>query len=582
ASIHAFEEGVPFDGFYEIRFKAKALNREHPYDPKLLGTDPRDPLRLGIVAGNYLAGDLHKQQAIEPLLTELDLSDGEDSYSVRVWLDAGYTPRFTFRNGTMDVRSLWGRLISKYPDQFPKLERGIVAARFTAIKYGKIPQIHIDDIEIQGPFFDQWPKQSQKLLLGDDCEQILATGKMSLEQMRAGIASFSRRAYRRPVTSSEVERVVAVVVQRLKAGQSSLDAYSDGLKTVLCSPNFLYLEEEKGDRLSQHALASRLSFFLWSSMPDQRLLDLATENKLQDPAILDAEVERLLNGPKSKSFVKDFLDSWLTLRDLGATPPDRGAFRAYYQYGLKDSMLQETRMFTRHLLRENLSVANYLDSKFTFVNKRLAQLYGMKIPERNEFRLVQLEDRRRGGLLGQASVLTVSANGIDTSPVVRGVWMLDNVLGTPSSPPPPDVEPLDPDTRGAKTIREQLAKHRNVASCNDCHRKIDPLGFALENFDPIGRWRESYGRRAKIETAGELPSGEKFEDVVGLKEILVERKEVFVRSLVAKMLAYSLGRKLERADRPHIDRITGELAKRNDGLRDLVKLVVASELFQRP
>jgi hypothetical protein len=160
--------------------------------------------------------------------------------------------------------------------------------------------------------------------------------------------------------------------------------------------------------------------------------------------------------------------------------------------------------------------------------------------------------------------------------------MLDNVLGTPSSPPPPDVEPLDPDTRGAKTIREQLAKHRNVASCNDCHRKIDPLGFALENFDPIGRWRESYGRRAKIETAGELPSGEKFEDVVGLKEILVERKEVFVRSLVAKMLAYSLGRKLERADRPHIDRITGELAKRNDGLRDLVKLVVASELFQRP
>ena len=179
ASIHAFEEGVPFDGFYEIRFKAKALNREHPYDPKLLGTDPREPLRLGIVAGNYLAGDLHKQQAIEPLLTELDLSDGEDSYSVRVWLDAGYTPRFTFRNGTMDVRSLWGRLISKYPDQFPKLERGIVAARFTAIKYGKIPQIHIDDIEIQGPFFDQWPKQSQKLLLGDDCEQILATGKMS-------------------------------------------------------------------------------------------------------------------------------------------------------------------------------------------------------------------------------------------------------------------------------------------------------------------------------------------------------------------------------------------------------------------
>ncbi len=228
------------------------------------------------------------------------------------------------------------------------------------------------------------------------------------------------------------------------------------------------------------------------------------------------------------------------------------------------------------------SARNFLDGDFTFVNRPLARLYGIEPPEGPGFQRVSLADRRRGGLLGQASVLTLTANGIDTSPVVRGVWLLDNLLGTPPSPPPPDVEPLDPDVRGATTIREQLQKHRSVASCNECHRKIDPLGFALENFDPIGRWRDRYDREHPIDAAGELPSGKAFQNIVGMKSLLLEQEELFTRALATKLLAYGTGRQAEPADRPHIDLIVHKAEQHGNGFRDLVKLVVLSEPFRAP
>jgi hypothetical protein len=209
-------------------------------------------------------------------------------------------------------------------------------------------------------------------------------------------------------------------------------------------------------------------------------------------------------------------------------------------------------------------------------------LYGIDAPDGNGFQRVSLHDRRRGGLLGQASVLTVTANGIDTSPVVRGVWILENLLASPPSPPPPDVEPLDPDVRGAKTIREQLRKHRDVASCNDCHRKIDPLGFALENFDPIGRWRQSYGRGVKIDASGELPGASAFDDVVGFKKVLLERKELFARALTEKLMAYAIGRHLEPADRPQVDAVLAAVAATGNGMGDLITQVVLSRPFRSP
>ncbi len=538
------------------------------------------------MAGNHLVGALHKHQPIEPLLAEIDLADEVKWYTVRVWLDAGYTPRFTFRNGLMDVRTLWARLLRKYKDQFPKPKKGgIVENRFNAIKYGKLPQIQIHEIEIKGPLYDTWPTASHRAILGDDWEsaQRLGTqrsGVLSREQMRRHLTEFASRAYRRPARPDEIDRILQLIATRRAAGRSPLDAYGDGLKAVLCSPSFLYLDEPGDSQLSSYALASRLAYFLWSSTPDEELLRLAAGDRLREPNVLAAQVERLLKDAKSDDFVQGFLDSWLTLRDLGSMPPDRSKFNEFYHYGLDSAMRRETFLFTRRLIDENLSLVNFLDSDFTFVDKPLARLYGLEAPRTSGFELVKLPDHRRGGLLGQASVLTVTANGIDTSPVVRGVWLLENILGTPPSPPPPDVKPLDPDIRGAKTIRDQLAKHRSVASCYDCHRKIDPLGFALENFDPIGKWRETYNQRAEIDASGELPNGRSFDNINGLKAILVEQKDQFARALAEKLLAYATGRRLTPADRPDVEQLIAASRKPNDGLRDLIKNVVLSKPFR--
>jgi hypothetical protein len=579
-AIAGFKDGVPYDGFYEIRFKAEALNRRHPYDREFVGTDPDELLRLGIVAGNVRAGPLHKPQPIEPLLAELDLADDAQWYTARIWLDAGFTPRFTFRNGLMDARNLWGRLVKKYRDEFPEPVRGgIVEHRFNAIKFGKLPQIHIHEVEIAGPYYGEWPTPSQRAVLGDDWETVHQTGTLSEAQMRTHLTRFASQAYRRPAQTEEIDRLLQLIAVRRQSGRSPIEAYGDALKAVLCSPAFLYLDES-ADHGSAFALASRLSYFLWSSMPDRQLIELASSGALQQPEVLSAEVRRMLRDPRSEAFVDGFLDSWLRLRDLGSMPPDAGKFSDYYRFDLKSAMREETRLFARRLIDENLSVVNFLDSDFTYVNKPLARLYGVDPPQGPGFELVSLRDDRRGGLLGQASVLTVTANGIDTSPVVRGVWLLENMLGTPPSPPPPDVPPLDPDVRGAKSIREQLEKHRSVASCYDCHRKIDPLGFALEHFDAIGKWRETYAGKAAIDAAGELPSGQTFDDVQGFKKVLVERKDQFVAALAGKLLSYATGRLSGPADRVHVQRIVRQLGERGDGFRDLIELVATSEPFR--
>ncbi len=589
APLLRFRDGVPHSGYYEIRYKAQAVNRKHPYDVEFVGTDPNEKLRLGIVPGNAQVGALHKPQPVEPLLAEQDLEDEPQWYTARVWLDQGYTPRFVFLNGMIDARTMWNRIVRKYPKQFPPRKRpGIVEARFYAIQYSKLPQIHIDEVEIKGPFYDNWPTASQHALLGQHADAVLSGKSLRKAEWRALVKAFLRRAYRGPVTETEVDRVMQLMAARYKQHHSQLQAFADGLIAALCSPRFLYLDtaahhdgsSNARTRLSSHALASRLSYFLWASMPDDRLLRLADEDALQDRDVLAREVERMLNDPKSDAFVNGFLDSWLTLRDLGSMPPDRNRFKQYYHYDLKTAMRRETFLFTRYLLDENLSVTNFLDSDFTFVNRPLAKLYGIEPPTGREFAKVAINDRRRGGLLGQASVLTVTANGIDTSPVIRGVWLLENLLGTPPSPPPANVEPLDPDVRGTKTIREQLAKHRSSDSCNACHRTIDPPGFALENFDAIGQWRNNYAKRIPVDASAELPSGQKFRNVVEFKRILLKsQQEKFARALTGKLLAYSVGRPIE-SDDPEVAQLVGKLKQRGNGLRDLVKLVVQSEAFR--
>jgi hypothetical protein len=313
-------------------------------------------------------------------------------------------------------------------------------------------------------------------------------------------------------------------------------------------------------------------------------MTLAASGRLTEPDILKAQTIRLLEDERSSAFTEAFTARWLELYKIGTMPPNVKDFQTYYVDGLEHSMKQETQLFFRHILENNLPLSQFLDSDFTFVDGGLARLYGIEGIHGPEFQTVSLKsDPRRGGLLGHASILTASANGIDTSPVIRGIWVLENILGSPPSPPPPDVEPLEPDIRGATTIRDQLDKHRKVATCYECHRKIDPLGFALENYDPIGGWRERYPRSGdkgpRIDASGQLPNGHTFEGIVDFKEVLTGRQHQFAQCLTEKLLAYSMGRTLEFTDRPEVNGIVTELKNQGMGMRDLVLLVVQSYAF---
>ena len=581
APLMAFKEGVPEGGYYKIRTLAEAVNRFHDFNPKKVTNDPTEPMLMRVIPGNSRFGAMHTPQRYTPDLGTFALTDdGPQWCETEAWLDKGFSPRFIYLNGSMDIRPAFrevANLVIKNPA--PGIPPEDLEADYmaVAIKHGVIPHIRIHEVEISGPHFNEWPTATWKAIIGK--------GAFKTSNTRRIIQQFASRAYRRPAEKEEVDRLMQVVDARVEQGHSPFEAMKDGLKAALCSPAFLYLEEEpssKSTLLSDYGIASRLSYFLWGSMPDDELIQLAKRKKLNHPKALIAQADRLLADPKSERFVKGFLDSWLTLRNLGDAPPDRNKFEIYYSENLEEAMRTETELFTRNALDENLNIDCFLDSDFTFVNKALADLYGFDGVEGDDFRRVDLDDPRRGGLLGQASVLTVTANGVDTSPVLRGVWLLENLLGTPPAPPPPDVEPLNPDIRGAITIRDQLAKHRETTACYECHRKIDPLGFALENFDPIGQWRTRYGDRVDIDASGELPSGEGFQDVIGFKQALMNRKDAFARALTKKMLAYSLGRRIEIMDRPQIDALLVSLEAEGNGFRDLVHLIVSSETFAKP
>lgn len=616
-----FEEGAPVDGYYKIRFKAQAINRDYPYDERIVGVQKDEPLRTALFASSAAYGDLIRRTASDWRIAEFELPDNAPAWFEKTaWLDKGFLPRLTFPNGPTTTKGLRSSLVRKYPDTFQKYVSGYVKlkdkhhprheewlkeqkARRKNLGKTKIPavlstdgtrnlfnttagwsqffseykgpRVRVFEIEIEGPLNDEWPPKSHLALFGEY--------EPTLKNAPAILKRFADRAFRRPATAAELKVLTALVTERRARGDSELKAVKLGLRAVLCSPGFLYLRENDG-ALDDYALASRLSYFLWSSMPDDKLMELAARSKLTDADALKSQARRMLADPRAQAFVDNFTSRWLELYKIGSMPPSDRAFREYYIDNLEPAMKTETLMFFAHLLNNNLPLSDFLDSDFTFVNGGLARLYGIDGVKGAQFQKVALKDRRRGGLLGQASILTASANGIDTSPVIRGIWVLENILGTPPNPPPPDVEPLEPDIRGAATIRDQLKKHREVPTCNECHRKIDPLGFALENFNPIGGWRSRYERRREsdpeVDASGRLPDGSTFEDVIGLKKILAAKQDQFARCLTEKMLAYSMGRTLSIADRPHIDRIVADLKRDGNGLQDLVLQIIASEPFR--
>ncbi len=357
-------------------------------------------------------------------------------------------------------------------------------------------------------------------------------------------------------------------------------AMQDGYAAIMCSPQFLYLQENSG-RLDAFGIASRLSYFLWSSMPDEELFTAARSGKLNDPKELDRQVDRMLKDPKAQAFVRHFPSAWLRLDKLGDMPPSGGDYQFYKNLKVEPMLAKQVTTYFEEILKANGRIEQFIDSDYTYMNQTLAKwIYKREGIRGQRLRKVKLDDPRRGGIFTQPGLMTATANGVDTSPVVRGVWVLENILGTPPAPPPPDVEPLPVDTREATSIRERLDLHRKNEACYSCHIKIDPMGFAFENFDVVGRWRERY-KRAKepIDTSATMANGDEIPDIVAFKKMLMERKTLIVSCLTKKMLTYATGRHLESIDRGEVDRIVAELEKQDDRLRDLVHLVVQSDIF---
>lgn len=584
--IEDFLEGVPVSGLYDIEVHAQAMHRDTHYDPKIFRIDFSEPFQLAVVPGDATKGHIHYPQAIEPILGSAVVPDEEPEWlSFRVWLEAGQTPRFIFPNGPYESRASVIEANKRYKDEFKNPNAGV--SRASLLREGALPHIRIGEIKIHGPVQEPGGGKEELAVFGSEGFQ----SDHALEQLFA----FARKAYRRPLNESDKQRIESLYQKRLSEQATPRQAALDTLKMMLCSPSFLYLSEitpEDESELHPYDLASRLSYALWTAPPDDKLFAVAASGRLTEPDELNKQVRRLLSDDRSKEFVNGFLDSWLNLRDIGDLPPPRQAASEYYAENLPESMRQEARQFFRHLLDENGPVTDFLDADYTFVDKKLAKLY--RLPAQDTLRLADgfqrvslAENRQRGGLLGMAGVLTVSANGVDTSPVTRGVWVLENILGTTPPPPPDEVPAIEADVSGATTIRERLAKHSEDKTCFVCHRNIDPLGYALETFDPIGRWRENYakpkgkGPVPQVDPSGKLPSGETFADFAGFKKVLLaSRRDLFTRNLIEKLLTYGTGRHMEQTDHYEINDILGRVKADNYGLQTLVIEVLTSEIFR--
>ncbi|MDB2526530.1 DUF1592 domain-containing protein [Mariniblastus sp.] len=471
------------------------------------------------------------------------------------------------------------------------------------------PGVAFHWLEVEGPIIEQWPPASYRELFGDVPykqmgRHVVAVSDQPLSDARKLLTGFMTRAYRRPVATAEFDRFYRYAKELLKQDNTFTEAMIATYSAVLASPEFLFQRAQPGE-LDDFALAERLSFFLSESMPDEQLRALAQRGKLRDPEILRAEVDRLLGKPEASRFVNEFLKSWLKLDEINDTDPDRELYPEYAgDWWLVNSMVKESQLYFADLIVSNRPARNVIDANYTFLDERLARHYGVPGISGPSFQRVSLpKNSPYGGILTQAAVLKVTANGTVTSPVLRGVYVLERLLGDPPAPPPPSVPAVEPDIRGAATIRELLKKHRADASCASCHQKIDPPGFALESFDVMGRWRKNYrslgqgsdriagvGRSGndfvhfvaqEVDASGKTPNGEKFEDILEFKKLLLQDEEAIARNLTEQLLVYATGAPIGFADRQEVLAILEKSRSSQFGVRSLIHEMIQSPLFLR-
>ena len=456
-------------------------------------------------------------------------------------------------------------------------------------------------LSIEGPILDDWPPTStRKLLVGlefDNNEPVLT--KDPKEHVREIVAAFGPRAFRRALSAEAIEKYAALADGPLDEGRTFLDALRVPLAAILTAPEFLF-QSNDGATLDDFALASRLSYFLWRSMPDDTLLELARRGALTDGDIIDQQIERMLADPKSHRFIKDFAGQAFRLYELYATTPDAGLYPEY-DARLAQAMQAETELFLKELVSQNLTLDNLIDADFTFLNRRLAEHYNIPEVAGQYMRKVPLAgDHVRGGLLAQGAIHKITANGTTTSPVPRGNFVLSNVLGQPAPPPPPNVSGLEPDTRGTTTIREQLDAHRSNTVCASCHLSIDPPGFAMESFDPIGGFREHYrasGEKVEadgvlypgpykqgmaVDAGGVTPQGDTFDDYLAYRELMIEHNLKYVaRHFVSQLMVLATGAEVQFADRDDINAIVAQIEDEQYPVRSMIHAVAHSDLFRR-
>ncbi len=445
--------------------------------------------------------------------------------------------------------------------------------------------VGVDNVQISGPYHASGPGDTPSRRRIFVCRPSGAQDETLC--VRKILSTLARRAYSRSVTDAALEALLQVYE----------DARSDGfeagiqfaLEKILVSPDFLFRSERGATaaapgvayRLSDFDLASRLSFFLWSSLPDDQLLDLATRGALRQPAVLEQQIQRMVADPRADALVTNFGGQWLYLRNMRAKAPDPRRFPEFDD-NLREAFQRETELFLASQIREDRSVLDLLTANYTFVNQRLARHYGIPKVYGDHFRRVTLSDGTRGGLLGQGSILTVTSQPTRTSPVLRGKWILENFLGAPPPPPPPNVPDLEEAGVGGKpaSLRERLEQHRKSPACSTCHAQMDPLGFALENFDAIAKWRTTDETKTPIDASGVLPDGTRFEGVAGLRSALLARREQFVGTVTQKLFTYALGRGLEYYDMPAVRAIVRDAAVHDYRWSAIITGIITSTPFQ--
>lgn len=451
------------------------------------------------------------------------------------------------------------------------------------------PELLVDWIEIEGPIHPTWPPESHRRIISEEIEN-----KQEEEWSEKVVGRFVRRAFRRPVSREEARPYVEIFANARKQGLTQIEALRSALGAVLVSPNFLYLVETRANeadtKLNPHQLASRLSYFLWSTPPDAQLMKDADQKKLVDPATITKQVERMLNDPRSEELVRNFTDQWLGLREVGANPPAADLYPQYDRH-LEISMIEEGRALFRTILRDDKNVLDFIDPKYVVINERLARYYGFKDVRGDRFQVVPVAaGHPRGGILTQTAMLCITSNGTRTSPVKRGTWILKNVLGTDPGLPVANAGDIAPKVPGIDkaTVRKRLEIHRELPQCARCHDKIDPLGLALENFNASGEYREQEGfgykgrierDDPKIDASAQLPDGTKINGAVDLKVAVRKQEDLFLKCLAQKFLTYALGRETTLADQPTIDEIVAKTKKSGYRLKGMVQAIVESEAF---